>query len=160
MALPLTPMTRAAALFLALGLLPSCESARDRTLAKEDHLAAAGFAFQPANTPERQAMLNRLPAHRFVTRMRDGQPFYIYSDPAVCDCLYVGDQSAYARYQQYRQAKALADEQQFTAMEYQDASWNWGAWGPWGGGPWVGRGWYGWNPSWGNWDPGMGPVGW
>ncbi|MFT9259000.1 MAG: hypothetical protein ABF535_13150, partial [Acetobacter sp.] len=115
-------MTRAAALFLALGLLPSCESARDRTLAKEDHLAAAGFAFQPANTPERQAMLNRLPAHRFVTRMRDGQPFYIYSDPAVCDCLYVGDQSAYARYQQYRQAKALADEQQFTAMEYQDAS--------------------------------------
>lgn len=148
-----------------LVVLPSCESTSEMVAQKEDHLAAAGFAFKPANTPERQGMLNRLPPHRFVQRIKGDQVFYVYADPTVCDCLYVGDQAAYAKYQQYRQAQALADEQQMTAMDYQDASWNWGAWGPWGGGPWgwgglPGGAYGGWNPAWGNWDPGMGPTGW
>lgn len=139
--------------FVSLLGLSSC--AREQIEQREDHLAAAGFAFRPADTAERQAMLSRLPAHRFVRRMHAGQVFYVYSDPTVCGCLYVGDEGAWSRYQQYRQAQALADEQQMTAMEYNDASWNWGAWGPWGGPGWGG--WNpAWNPAWGNWDPGMG----
>ncbi|WP_182942585.1 hypothetical protein [Gluconacetobacter johannae] len=135
-------------------LLPSCKSASEIVAQKEDHLAAAGFAFKPASTAQRQQMISRLPPHHFVRRMQGGQLFYVYSDPTVCNCLYVGDQSAYARYQQYRQAQALADEHEMTAMDYQDTQWNWGAWGPWG------ESWNGWNPAWGNWDPGMGPLGW
>ncbi|MFT8550099.1 hypothetical protein [Acetobacter okinawensis] len=138
----------------SLSLLASCQSPT-MIAQKEDHLAAAGFAFKLADTPARQQMLSRLPAHHFVRRVTGGQAFYVYSDPTVCDCLYVGDQTAYAQYQQYRQAKALADEQQETAMDYQDAQWNWGTWGP-----GMGGGWYGWNPAWGSWDPGMGSIGW
>jgi hypothetical protein len=34
----------------------------------EDNLAAAGFIVRPANTPERRAMLKRLPSNRFIMR--------------------------------------------------------------------------------------------
>ncbi|WP_237954144.1 hypothetical protein [Acetobacter senegalensis] len=133
--------------FGLLLMLPSCETASQQIEGKEDHLAAAGFFQKLADTPERQAMLNRLPAHHFVRRVKNDHVFYVYSDPLVCDCLYVGDEAAYSRYQQYVQAQALADEQEMTAQMYDDAQWNWGAWGAW-------------NPAWGNWDPGMGPIGW
>ncbi|GAA4497796.1 hypothetical protein [Gluconacetobacter tumulicola] len=75
-------------------------------------------------------MLNRLPPHHFVRRTHGNAVFYVYADPTVCDCLYVGDQAAYDNYQSYRQQKMLADEQQMTAGEYRDATWNWNAWGP------------------------------
>ncbi|MFT8471534.1 hypothetical protein [Acetobacter persici] len=134
----------------AIVLLSGCVSPAERIANKEDHLAAAGFAFRPADTAQRQAMLNKLPPHRFVRRVHGDQVFYVYADPTICDCLYVGDQKAYGAYQQYRQQQAIADEQQEAAQDYQDASWNWGGWGM------MGPGWTGWNPAWGNWDPGMG----
>lgn len=40
---------------------------------------------------------------------------YVYSDPKVCNCLYVGNQAAYGRYMSYVQAQNLADQQQMTA---------------------------------------------
>ena len=36
---------------------------------KEDMLAAAGFTLVPANTPQRQAALTAMPAHKFVHRV-------------------------------------------------------------------------------------------
>ncbi len=110
----------------------ACVSTRQMVAQNEDNLAAAGFLVRPANTPERQAMLNKLPPHRFVKRIRDDTVHYVYADPLVCDCLYVGNQQAYSRYQRYLQQKQLADEQETTAQMYSDPLWNWGAWGPWG----------------------------
>jgi hypothetical protein len=57
---------------------------------------------------------------------------YVYADPLVCGCLYVGTQQAYDQYKRDQQQKNLADEQQMTAQTYSDAAWNWNAWGPWG----------------------------
>ncbi|GBR47664.1 hypothetical protein [Neokomagataea thailandica] len=130
--------------------LTACESAQQVVSDKEDHLAAAGFVAKPANTPERLSMLKRLPAHRFLRRINGDTVNYVYSDPTVCDCLYVGSQDAYGRYQQYQQQQNLADEQQMTAQEYNDANWNWGAWGGWGPG-------FGMGPGFG---PGFGGYGW
>ena len=161
MVTPKNAPLRALAILAMLGSLPSCETTAQRIAQKEDHLAAAGFALKPASSQQQQAMLNRLPPHHFVRRTHGGNVFYVYADPTVCDCLYIGDQAAYDTYQSYRQQKMLADEQQMTAGEYQDTMWNWNAWGPMGG-----PGWGGWNPSWnpvwGNWDPGMGQynAGW
>ncbi|MDG6095512.1 hypothetical protein LOC54_10430 [Acetobacter sp. AN02] len=144
--------TRACGILLAIMTLPGCVSTADQVANKEDHLAAAGFVFRPASTKERQIMLSRLPANRFTRKIRNDQVWYIYADPTVCGCLYVGDQAAWAKYQQYRQARAIADEQQssaedqmMAAQDYQDSSWNWGAWGP--GGPWGGP-MGGWGPGW------------
>jgi hypothetical protein len=61
-------------------------------------LAAAGFQQVPADTPERQALLKRLPAHEFV-RDANGDPvIYVYADPVVCHCLFVCSEGAYKYY--------------------------------------------------------------
>ena len=121
-----------AATLLALTLLVGCQTAEQRVERQADNLAAAGFLVRPANTPERQAMLNRLPPHKFVSEVNGDDVHYILADPLVCGCLYVGTQQAYNRYKRDQQQRHLADEQALTAQMYQDSAWNWGAWGPWG----------------------------
>ena len=112
--------------------LAACQSPQQQVAQREDNLAAAGFTIRPANTPERQEMLNRLPPHHFVQRGSGDNITFVYSDPLVCDCLYIGDQAAYNRYQAYVQQKNLADQQARTAQMWSDARWNWGPWGPFG----------------------------
>jgi hypothetical protein len=118
------------ALVLGIGALSACES--QRVAQREDNLAAAGFLLRPADTPEKQAMLKRLPPHRFVQRWKGDVVHYVYADPLVCSCLYVGTQAAYNQYKQDRQQENLVDAQQMEAQAYSDAAWNWAAWGPWG----------------------------
>ncbi len=98
---------------------------------KENMLAAAGFAYRPADTPQKIASLRSLPPHKFVHQTRNGKPVWVYADPTICDCLYAGDESAYDKYRQEVFQKRLADEQQLTASINQDAAINmdWGAWG-------------------------------
>jgi hypothetical protein len=127
-------LAAAAAGLLQLGLLTACQTQQQIVAQREDNLAAAGFIVRPANTPERQAMLHRLPPHQFVQRINGDTVHYVYADPLVCGCLYVGTQQAYGQYKLHQQQQNLADEQQMTAQTYADPAWNWGAWGPWGPG--------------------------
>jgi hypothetical protein len=120
----------AIALLLGIGALAACQTQRQEITQHEDHLAAAGFMVRPANTPERQAMLRRLPAGHFVKRVKDDTVHYVYADPVVCNCLYVGSQQAYDKFMLHQQQVHLADEQQMTAQMYSDSSWDWNAWGP------------------------------
>jgi hypothetical protein len=120
------------ALLLSVGLLSACQTPQQRVMQHEDNLSAAGFIVKPANTPERQAMLQRLPPHKFVQRVNGDNVHYIYADPLVCGCLYVGSQQAYNQYKHDQQQKNLADEQQMSAQMYSDSQWSWNAWGPWG----------------------------
>jgi hypothetical protein len=118
--------------------IAACQSQSDLVAQKEDSLAAAGFVLRPANTPARIAMLNRLPPHQFIQRINGDVVHYVYADPLVCGCLYVGTQQAYSLYKQNQLQQHLADEQLMTAQTYSDAAWNWNAWGPWGGPPGFG----------------------
>ena len=65
---------------------------------KEDLMANAGFTRIPADTPERQRALQTMPAHKFSMQVRNSKAIWIYPDPTVCRCLYVGDQIAYDQY--------------------------------------------------------------
>jgi hypothetical protein len=123
----------AAAMALLLGILVSagCETQQQRITEHEDKLAAAGFIVRPANTPERKEMLSRLPPHQFVQRVNGDSVHYVYADPLVCGCLYVGSQQAYSQYREQELQQHLADEKQMTAQMYQDSAWSWNAWGPW-----------------------------
>jgi hypothetical protein len=132
-----------ASFLVGLGVLSACQTPQQRVADREDNLAAAGFIVRPANTPERKAMLAKLPAYRFVQRVKGDDVHYVYADPLVCGCLYVGSQQAYSHYKQHEQQQHLADEQQMTAETYSDADWNWGAWGPWDPGYGFGYG-FGW----------------
>jgi hypothetical protein len=123
---------RAALLAVAMLALSACMTQQQVVADKEDKLAAAGFVIKPANTPARQQMLARLPPHKFVQRTNGDVIHYVYADPLVCGCLYVGTQQAYNQYRANQLAQHLADEQQMSAQMYSDAAWNWDAWGPWG----------------------------
>lgn len=134
--------------------LAACQTQQQVVAQKEDNLAAAGFMVRPANTPERQAMLSRLPPNHFVQRVHGESVTFVYADPLVCNCLYVGSQQAYDAYKAHQQQQRIADEQAMTAQSYSDSAWNWGAWGP-GVGPGFGGGFDG------GFGPGFGPgVGW
>src|ERR1022692_4923213 len=80
-----------ATVFLSgVAVLAACQTQRQIVTQHEDNLAAAGFIIRPANTPERKAMLSRLPPNRFVKRKKGDIIHYIYADPLVGGCLYVG----------------------------------------------------------------------
>lgn len=110
-------------------LIAGCETTKERVAHKEDSLTAAGFTARPANTPKRIAMLKRLPANRFVQKPTGDTVHYVYADPVVCGCLYVGSEQAYAQYVKNEQQQDLANEQMMTAQMYSDPAWDWGAWG-------------------------------
>ena len=96
---------------LVLGTLTAaaCQSPQQKIGQQEDMLAAAGFKFVPVNTPARQASFKQLPPNRFARETRDGRTFYVYPDPMVCGCLYVGDQMAYGTYNFNVLQKNMAD---------------------------------------------------
>ena len=107
----------------------ACATPQQRAADQENLLAAAGFTVRPANTPERIASLRSLPPNKVVQRVRGSSVRYVYADPLVCACLYVGDQAAYGRYRQEVFQRRLADEQAMTAQMNQTA-WDDGPWGP------------------------------
>lgn len=113
---------------LALG---ACQSVPEKIENKEDLLAAAGFVAQPANTSQRQASMKKLPPNKFVRQANGSDFVYVYADPVVCQCVYVGSQDAYGQYRQMVFQKNLADERRMTASMNQDA-FDFGPWGPWG----------------------------
>lgn len=119
----------------AIGLCLAATACQDPDRAimnKEDMLIAAGFKFVPANTPERQASFRTLPPHRFVRQVNGDKVIYIYPDPTICVCIYVGGQKAYATYQARRLQKNIADERAEAAADMSMANWDWGPWGPMG----------------------------
>jgi hypothetical protein len=124
-----------AALAVSFGLaLAGCQSTPQAVQQKEDLLSAAGFVPQPANTPQRIAAMKKLPPNRFVQQAKNSQIVYVYTDPVVCQCVYFGNQAAYAQFRQMVFQQNLADERQMTAAMNQDAF----DFGPWGGsGPFM-----------------------
>lgn len=126
----LNPKLPIAALAVCLAI-SACASPQQRAVEREDLLAAAGFTIRPANTPTRIASLHGLPPNKLVRRVHGEAVRYVYADPLVCNCLYVGDQAAYGQYRQEMFQRRLADEQSMTAQMNQD-SWDEGPWGPMG----------------------------
>ena len=122
------PAFRLAALAACL-VVAACATPQERAVAREDLLSAAGFRVRPANTPARVASLRSLPPNKVVQQTRGGAVRYVYADPLVCACLYVGDQAAYGRYRQEMFQRRLADEQAMTA-QMNDMAWDYEPWGP------------------------------
>ena len=92
-----------------------------------DLLVAAGFKTKQADSPERAQKLRAMPPLKLLSQSKDGQTLYRYADPYSCDCLYVGDQEAYAKYRSLALQKQRADER----LEVEeDTSMEWDLWGP------------------------------
>lgn len=67
-------------------------------LATDMRLSNAGFIMRPANTPEQLARLRRLPPRKFVARTKAGARYFVYADPDVCKCVFLGDERAMQAY--------------------------------------------------------------
>lgn len=71
-------------------------------------------------------------ARKLVSQSKDGHLVYRYADPYNCECLYVGDQQAYAEYKRLALKKQIAEERLEAAEAEESAAMDWGVWGPWG----------------------------
>jgi hypothetical protein len=114
------------------GALGGC--AKQEARAMDNMLAAAGFQVRPADTPDKIQQLRTLTPNRLIMMEKDGSPYWVVADPKACQCLYVGNEAAYQRYEQLKLRKEFQDQQMMTAEMNEDAAMNWGMWGPWG--PW------------------------
>ena len=121
------PAPRLAALAACLAIA-ACATPQQRAVDRENLLSAAGFTALPANTPGRVASLRSLPPNKVVQQTRGSTVSYVYADPLVCACLYVGDQAAFGRYRQEVFQRRLADERAMTAQMNQ-MNWDYGPWG-------------------------------
>ena len=102
------------------------------TRSTEQVLSAAGFHLETADTPEKLAELQTLPARQVLPQTRDGKASYVYRDPSVCHCLYVGGEPEYQQYEKLRLQKDIADEEADATLSH-----GWNSWGGWGtGGGW------------------------
>ena len=81
-------------------------------------LSAAGFHTETADTPEKATELQALPARQVLPQTRDGKTSYVYRDPSVCHCLYVGGEPEYQQYQKLRLQKDIADEESSAPKKY------------------------------------------
>ena len=128
------PLLRPVVLAVGLLALAGCASQQSIVQSREDTLAAAGFRLQPANTPEVKADLARLPPHQLVWEQRDGKLTFLYADPLVCHCLFMGTEQAYQAYQRLEfQREMAATNYQAAQMYYNSGGWWRGGWG-WGWG--------------------------
>ena len=125
-------MTRYVVAVVLIVVLAGCAAMRqERARDKENMLAAAGFQMKPADTPKRVAHLQTLTPLKLLPYTRsDGKLLYVYADPKGCNCLYVGDETAYQRYRALQQEQKVAQEQMVTAQMNADAAMDWGLWGP------------------------------
>jgi hypothetical protein len=115
----------------AVAVLAAAGCAQEVISQRENMLAAAGFRVQPANTPERLQSLQALPPNRFVLQDMNGRQVWVYADPVLCKCLYVGAPENYQAYHQLAFQQRLAD-QQLEAAQLTYSGFGWGPWGPWG----------------------------
>jgi hypothetical protein len=83
----------------------------------------------PADSSEKLAHLQTLPPGRILRHERNGEPYFVFADPAGCRCLYAGAQPQYENYRALVRQRTAADE---AAVVTRDAS-DFRLWGP---GPW------------------------
>jgi hypothetical protein len=85
-----------------------------------DLLRDAGFKLHTANTPQKQAYVETLPAKKVVSNKYQGQTCYLVcTDPGSKQC-YLGDQAAYQRYQQMAIQQSLSADQHRVLEERSD----------------------------------------
>ena len=134
-----TPLTIVAGLALLL-LATGC--ATTQTAQTTGMLTKAGFKLVNADTPQKQELLQSLPAERLSLVTFKGKKFYV--QPAETpNQAYVGTEKEFRAYEELRTAQQLRNDQLLAAQMNQDAMMRWNAWGPSFYGGFYGGGFYG-----------------
>jgi hypothetical protein len=99
-----------------LGLCAAATACASKTEDKENMLSSSGFKTMPPATPTQLAWFKTLPPHKLAKKINKGETVWVYADPTICGCLYVGNQDAYNAY-----AKKAAQAKATDAIEAADA---------------------------------------
>ncbi len=75
-----------------------CNPAVSGQEATDMKLEDAGFTVRVADTPAKAARLHAVPARKFIRRVKAGRAYYLYVDPGLCKCAYLGNQDAMNNY--------------------------------------------------------------
>lgn len=98
---------------------------------KERQLSASGFQMKLADTAEKETHLTSLQQRKLFPTTMNGDVVWVYADVKGCNCMYVGSDTDYQRYQKMVVRQQEIEEQQEAAEDLDDASMQWGLWGPW-----------------------------
>jgi hypothetical protein len=90
-------MTAAGALALLAGLL-AADLLAQAPLQRDRLLEQAGFIMRSADTPQKVARMNRLPPLQFLARNSPHGRYYLFADPKLCVCVFVGNEQALSNY--------------------------------------------------------------
>jgi hypothetical protein len=105
-------VTFSAALFGCSSLQPQPPTPAQQAEQIEPMLSAAGFRMLPADTPQRQQQLRSMaPLQVNYYLGKTGLLHYYMADPDYCNCMYIGSEEDYQRYER------LKLNQQFQAKE-------------------------------------------
>ncbi|TAJ25393.1 MAG: hypothetical protein EPO67_21190 [Reyranella sp.] len=120
------------------GALTAC-STTPKMESKQDMLSDAGFKVVSLKTPGQTAQFKKLPAHKLTKKNYQGKTVWVYADPTMCGCLYMGTPGNYNAYikiatkqmmSQAMRANFQDDPYSPTAMDNAvDSDWDWGEWG-------------------------------
>lgn len=77
---------------------------------REDLLTQAGFTRKEADTPEKIAKMRSLAANKFNQVVQNGRLVFVYADPNVCNCIYLGYQDSFDRYRELLLARDGGNE--------------------------------------------------
>ncbi len=133
------PVRSILALLAIGGLLAACHGYDPKTESKRDMLADSGFKVVSLKTPGQAASFKKLPPHKLVRKTYNGKPVWVYADPTMCGCLYMGTQDNYNAYikEASKQMISTAMRANFQDDPYSptgmdmavDSDWDWGEWG-------------------------------
>lgn len=98
------------------------ESPVAKAKAIEPMLSAAGFNMLPADNDQKIGAIKSLPPLKMRYDTKDGQLRYWFADPDYCNCVYVGNEAAYQRYQSIRIQTRNAQTAEMAAELNQDAA--------------------------------------
>jgi hypothetical protein len=152
------PLTRRVfALLLGASVAACTPIERSTSRGMETELSLAGFKVMAADTAEKQKMLHTLPPRSVTRIVRPDNTYYIYADPDLCACLYVGREAEYDNFKHLGVERQLSDEQLAANEVAQGQAAGWTPSGPWGGWGWGGAGYGGMGYGGMGYGGGMGP---
>lgn len=86
--------------FLMTTPLPALDSTPSQPFLEKNgfYLSSAGFRVKFATDAAGEKALKALPPHRFVIHTVNGNAHYLFADPKVCVCIFVGNKDNYLSY--------------------------------------------------------------
>ena len=96
----------------------------------EGMLSEAGFQKHAAETPQKMAHLKTLPQQKFSRHKRHGKLYFVYADAALCQCMYVGNETQFQHYQDLERQQGMNPIEMNQPDYVMGLQWSKSPWGP------------------------------